>query len=145
MMSEWVDLHELMGFRDYMTKFPGGGYPEKVSQFVKRLSKERGRELVEGQDWGQFTDADGSKLDKILKTGRMVGVTYGYSPRYGQTIAHMVDLVMIDSDTAVILDNNFPGTYEWMSRAEFLRRWKMNHGGWGVWLNAPPPPPIPVN
>lgn len=145
MAAQWSNVPEIIGFRDYMTKFPGGGYPEKVSKYIKKLSTERGHELVEGRDWGQFTDADDYKLDKILTTGRMAGITYGYSPRYGSNVAHMVDLVMIDNDTAAILDNNFPGTIEWMDRKEFVRRWKIMGGGWGVWFNAPPPPPVPVN
>lgn len=145
MMAQWCNVPELIGFRDYMTKFPGGGYPAKVRQYITKLSKERGRELVEGTDWGQATDADIEKLGRVLKSGRIACVTYGYSPRYGSTVAHMVCCVMVDDDTCVILDNNFPGTYEWMSKTEFIRRWKINHGGWYVWLNAPPPPPIPVN
>jgi hypothetical protein len=146
MAADWQNVTEIMGLRDFMTKYPGGGYPEKLAAYVGKLSKERGHELKEGIDFGQTTDGDDKKLDAVLRTRRFAGVTYGYSPRYGSgLIAHMVCLVHIDADNAAILDNNFPGTIEWMSRAEFVKRWKANHGGWAVWFYAPPPPPIPTN
>jgi hypothetical protein len=144
MAAQWANVPELIGFRDWMTNFPGGGYPDKVRQYVKKLSVERGREMVEGVDYGQATDADEQKLAKILDGYRVACVTYGYSPRYGQNIAHMVCLMSF-GDHCVVLDNNFPGTYEWVEKKEFLRRWKMMQGGWVFWLNAPPPPPVPVN
>jgi hypothetical protein len=130
-----------------MTKYPGGGYPDKVRQYTALIAKSKGLPApIEGVDYGQFTDADANKLETLLNTYRIVGVTYGYSPRYGRgTIAHMVCLVHFDKQYAAILDNNFPGTLEWMSRDEFIRRWKINQGGWGFWLGNPPPPPVPVN
>jgi hypothetical protein len=39
----------------------------------------------------------------------MPAVTYGYSPRYGGRVAHMVNLVHLSERWAAILDNNFPG------------------------------------
>ena len=89
-------------------------------------------------------------LDKAMNEGAMVCVTYGYGERYrelGQsTIYHMVNLVLLDSEDACILDNNFPGTYEWMSREEFKRRWVHPDGrGWMITFLAPPPPPVPYN
>jgi hypothetical protein len=77
----------------------------------------------------------------------MCHVTYGYGERYRmQTIAHMVNLVHLDQKWAAILDNNFPGTYEWMPREEFLKRWAHPGGqGWAYVMLAPPPPPVPHN
>jgi hypothetical protein len=62
----------------------------------------------------------------------MVGVTYGYSPRYKSKISHMVDCVHFTDKWAAVLDNNFPGEdqYEWMAPDEFLSRWKQVNGGW---------------
>jgi hypothetical protein len=59
----------------------------------------------------------------------------------------MVNLVHFSAKWAAVLDNNFPGetNYEWMSPAEFTRRWKLGGGGWAVFLLSPPPPPPPAN
>jgi hypothetical protein len=82
-----------------------------------------------------------------MRDGALPCVTYGYGERYGSgTIYHMVALLHLDDSLACVLDDNFPGTYEWMSRAEFLKRWKHPSGsGWAVVLLLPPPPPVPSN
>jgi hypothetical protein len=87
-------------------------------------------------------------LKLACKTGRMPGVTYSFSPtgRYGgRRIAHMVSLVSADDRHFVILDNNYPGTYEWMTPEEFTRSYTGGGQGWAVILLAPPPSPVPVN
>ncbi|MBA4191752.1 MAG: hypothetical protein C0467_27545 [Planctomycetaceae bacterium] len=74
----------------------------------------------------------------------------------------MVNLVHLDDHTAAILDNNFPGTWLWMSRTDFLARWRGVRpdgraflardgrgravpigGGWAIVLLHSPPPPYP--
>jgi hypothetical protein len=137
--ARWQNVPELIGFRDFMTKYPGGGYPQKVDQFIPK--KAGGKEV----DYVQFTDSDPAPLYLALRTGRMPCITYGYSPRYGGNIAHMVNLVYLDDKWACILDNNFPATYEWVESKEFLRRWKMGGGGWSLVLLSPGAPPIPRN
>src|SRR5262249_1613552 len=87
-------------------------------------------------------------LEAIDRTGRMACMTYGYGPRYGGTIAHMVCCVKFSGEWAVGLDNNFPGEEAsgWLSFDEMLRRIQYPTGAaWVfVWL-TPPPPPIPHN
>lgn len=122
---------------------PGGGYPEKVADLIPKIAKDRGLPTPE---FVQHTGGDLSFLRLALRTGRMPGVTYGYSPRYGQNVSHMVTLVHLSEKWAAILDNNFPGEdkLEWMNIPEFERRWKLRGGGWGVVLLKPGPPPVPV-
>lgn len=117
----------------------GGGWPEKVDQVLRRHAP--------ALKYVQYEGTDPAILDKALAEGRIACVTYGYGERYGmQTIYHMVCLVHLDARYAAVLDNNFPGTYEWMSREEFLRRWVHPGGkGWAYVMLAPPPPPIPHN
>ena len=137
--GRWQNDPVFIGFRDFMTHYPGGGYPEKVDTMTKRKADGLPANYV------QFTDGDPKPLFLALHTGRMPCITYGYSPRYGQNIAHMVNLLYLDEKWACILDNNFPGTYEWVEYKEFLRRWRMGGGGWSVVLLNPSAPPVPHN
>jgi hypothetical protein len=142
MAARWQNCTALIGFRDFMTHYPGGGYPAKVDQMIPRMAQSKG---LPTPQYVQHTGGDPALLDLALKTGRMPCITYGYSERYGGPIAHMVCLVYLGPKWACILDNNFPkpDQLEWMERDELLRRWKMMGGGWCVILLAPPPPPIP--
>jgi hypothetical protein len=68
-------------------------------------------------------------------------VTYaGRDDFYSGPIAHMVNLVYMDDSRACILDNNRPGVFLWMTRKEFLQRWRDQGGGWAYVFLAPPPP-----
>lgn len=122
-----------------MRQEPGGGYPQKVDAMLKKYAP--------GVPYLQYQGSDPTFLEEVLKTGRPVAVTYnGRDPRYhNQTIAHMVTLVHLDSKNACILDNNFEKQYYWMSREEFLARWKGGREGWAVALLSPPPPGAPRN
>ncbi len=156
-------MSELYGFRDWMTRRPGGSYPEKFESTLNAYCKERG---IPCPGYVQHTGGDDEFLALALKTGRMVCVTYcgadGVS-RYGsEVIGHMVNLVHLDETIAAILDNNFPGTWLWMSRRDFLARWRGIRvdgrpylvrdgrgrlmpigGGWAIVLLQAPPPPYP--
>lgn len=136
--ARWQNEESLRGFQQKMRKEPGGGYPEKLDRMMARYCPNTA--------YLQYTGADSSLLKLALHTGRMPAVTYGFSPRYGNRIAHMVNLVHFSDRWACILDNNFPGEdkYEWMKPAEFERRWTLGNGGWAVFLLNPPPPPIPA-
>ena len=136
--ARWQNEESLRGFQQKMRKEPGGGYPEKLDRMMARYCPNTA--------YLQYTGADSSLLKLALHTGRMPAVTYGFSPRYGNRIAHMVNLVHFSDRWACILDNNFPGEdkYEWMKPAEFERRWTLGNGGWAVFLLNPPPPPIPT-
>jgi len=125
----------LFNFQKQMTREPGGGYPEKVDAMIAKYAP--------GTQYVQHTGGDEDFLKLALKTGRMPGVTYaGRDNRYGGPIAHMVNLIYLDENSACILDNNFPTKPLWMTRKEFLDRWRDRGGGWAVvLLNSPPPPP----
>jgi hypothetical protein len=137
--GHWQNVAELRGFQKKMQSEQGGGWPEKVDAMVAKYAPHT--------KYLQYNGADPAVLKLALKTGRMPAVTYGYSPRYGGRVAHMVNLVHLSAHWAAVLDNNFPGEdrYEWMAPTEFYRRWQMNGGGWAIVLLAPPPPPIPIN
>lgn len=137
MCSRWHNIRPLF---DVMHKIPyGGGWPQKVEETFKKFAPQYLGSLV------QYEGTDPAIMIKALSEGRMVCLTYGYSERYRmQTIYHMVCLVHLDDQWAVVLDNNHPGTYEWMKPAELYRRWAHPSGqGWCLFLLEPPPPPIP--
>jgi len=137
MAARW---HNVPPLSDIIHKInEGGGWPGKVDEIFRQYAPDI--------KYVQYEGADPSILDKALSDDRPACVTYGYGERYGmKTIYHMVLLVHIDARSAVILDNNFPGTYEWMSRAEFLKRWVHPSGkGWAYVMLLPPPPPVPHN
>lgn len=142
MNARWQNVAPLIGFLDWMTKHPGGGWPEKVDRMIEKKADGKPVEYL------QNTTGDEKLLELFLKTGRAVCITYGYSPRYvsplnpSGEISHMVLLVHMDEKWFVVLDNNFPENYEWCPREEGLRRFKLG-GGWLVGLLAPPPPPRP--
>ena len=134
----------LIGFRDFMASHPGGGWPQKVDQFIPRMAASKG---LPTPDYVQHTGGDLEFLKLALATGRYPCVTYAGSDGvfYRGNIAHMVNLVHLSDKWAVIHDNNYPKQYLWMTPAEFASRWRGNGGGWAVVLLSPPPTPIPVN
>lgn len=143
----WQNVRTLDGFRAWMQQRPGGGWPEKVDQTFAQFCREKGRSVP---PYIQHTGGDDSFLELALKTDRVPCVTYDgrddfYRDRFGRPaqIAHMVNLAHLDAKSAAIIDNNRPGYWVWMSRADFLSRWRGNSGGWAVVLLAPPPPPHP--
>lgn len=146
MMSRWHNFHPMIGvLQDRL----GGGWPQLVTKtFQRRAPGFTGYVQAEGSQTEQV-------IDWAMRTNRIVCVTYGYGERYqgsfnpsGQ-ISHMVIFLHMDPENtpnarACVLDNNFPGTYEWMPRAEALRRHRLK-GAWAIALLLPPPPPIPTN
>lgn len=146
MAARWQGIESMRGLRDWCAKDRGGAWPDKVDRQLRAFCRRRG---IVVPPYLQYEGRDPETvLNLCERTGRMACVTYGYSPRYGSTIAHMINCVKFGSHWAVGLDNNFPGdgNYEWMNHAEFLRRIK--HPGGSAWLFvwlAPPPPPVPHN
>lgn len=144
--AHWQNVPLLEDFRDWMTKHPGGGYPEKVTKMIEQIAKEKGQPVP---DYLQVQNNDLEILKAACASGRMPGVTYSSSPtgRYRGRIAHMVSLVHADDRWFVILDNNYPGAdkYEWMSPEEFIKTYSGGRTGWAVILLNPPPPPPPRN
>ncbi len=143
--ARWQRVPELYDLPEQLVKagIPGGGYPDKVDEVMKRFAPEA--------SYLQDTSGDADILEAILKTGRMPCVTYnGHDCHYSGSIAHMVCLSYFDRQTgwACISDNNFPSenSFVWMSPDEFLKRWKGDGGGgWVFALLAVPPPPPPHN
>jgi len=146
MAARWQGLESMRGLRDWCAKEAGGAYPAKVDRQLKAFCASRGMPVP------AYLQYEGRSVTTLLelceRTGRMACITYGYSPRYGGTIAHMICCPKFGGRLAVCLDSNFPGEsgYEWMSRDELVRRVTYPTGsGWlFVWL-APPPPPPPHN
>jgi hypothetical protein len=140
--ARYQNERKLIDLFDKMKREKGGGWPEKVDAMIKKYGP--------GTQYIQDTSGNYDLLVLAIKTGRPVGVTYdGHDSHYGPnaTIAHMVQLVYADDKFACISDNNFPGDnqYMWMSKSDFITRWKGNHGGWCVILLNPGPPPVPHN
>src|SRR5262245_6051173 len=150
MAARYQGLEQMRGWRDWCAaKYPGGGWPEKVEKTLAEWFRVKGIAPI------PYMQYEGNSPEEILtiieKTRRMASVTYGHSPRYGRGyIAHMVNGVHYGPRFGVVLDNNFPGdnAYEWMDRAEFVRRTRLQPGGrqgpaWiFVWL-TPGAPPAP--
>jgi hypothetical protein len=145
--ARWQNIPALVGFRDWMTKYPGGGWPEKLDKMIARLCQERG---LPKPDYVQVENLKDLEILRLAcRTGRMPAVTYERSPtgRYsGQRIAHMVSMPHCDGQHVAVLDNNYPGPtrYEWMTPEEFIRVCNPR-GYWAVVLLPPPPPPPPTN
>ena len=143
--AQWASVPELEDFFRWMWNKPGGGYPSKVDKMIAQKCREQNKPVpayiqVEGKDL--------SPLILASKTGRMSSITYGWSPtgRYnGRRIPHMVSLVHADGEWFGILDNNYPGTIEWMNQSEFKKSYFEggNGNGWAVILLEPGPPPPP--
>ncbi len=160
----YAGLNELRGLRDWAAKFPGGAWPEKVDRQLQQYAKEKGIALPA---YLQYTGSNPAELRELLelidRTGRIAAIAYGYSPRYGGPINHMVFSPKCGSGRwACIVDNNQIGgirgeensRFEWMTREELedrmrtqaaLGRRAVKSNPWVfVWL-APPPPPPPFN
>jgi hypothetical protein len=144
--SIWQHVHPTEKVFEWMWRYPGGGYPQKVDKVIAQIAAEKG---VEVPDYIQVENRDLEILKLACRTGRSPNVTYNFSPtgRYGgQKIAHMVSLMHLDDKWACILDNNFPGTFEWMDVQTFLSVYTGGRGnGWAVIFLDPGPPPPPYN
>lgn len=144
MASRWANMREYRGLRNWAANEPGGAYPQKVD---RQLAAYASRNNLPPPRYINFVGQSPEILEQALRSGRMPSVTYNGRDgvRYRGTIAHMVNLVHFDARWACVLDNNGIGENEliWLSREEFLARWRdSSRGGWAViWLNFPPPPP----
>lgn len=154
MAARWSGLEDYRGLRDWCASEPGGGYPGKVDDQLKRFAAAKG---FAGAPYYQMEGKPAevaATLEWASRNGLMAAMTYGYSPRYGsRTIAHMTACPKFDGRFAVCMDNNAIGgveppdrLFEWMERDELVRRCCYPSGtGWVfVWL-GPPPPPLPKN
>lgn len=146
MAMRYQGLDTLRGFRDWCAGFPGGGYPAKLDEQIRKFCDQK---TLSVPDYLQYEGRDPSILRDALKGGRMAAVTYSGrdGARYAGPIAHMVCLVHLDEQWACLLDNNGIGENEllWLRSADFLERWSGSGSGWAVVFLAPPPPPVPRN
>jgi len=146
MAASYGNVEPLFGFQAFMKKRPGGGYPQKVDKMIEAYCAEQ---KCAKPAYLQVEEAGLATVKMAFRTGRPVSITYCYSPsgRYGGArISHMVSLFHCDDKWACVIDNNFPGTYEWMTPEELLKT--ANCGGgriWAVILLNPGPPPPPCN
>jgi hypothetical protein len=143
--GQWQNDPVFTGLFEWMFHRPGGGYPEKVDRVIEAYCKERS---LQRPDYIQLEGDDLGPLRLACSRGLMPGVTYNFSPtgRYGgQRVAHMVSLVHLDDRWAAVLDNNFPGTIEWMDPPTFKQVYTGGRSGWSVILLRDGPPPIPRN
>lgn len=155
--SRWAGGGSLAGFQRWMTRRPGGGWPEKLAAMIREYCRETGRPVPR---YVQHTGGDPAFLDLAVRTRRMAAVTYaGADDFYGGTIAHMVDLAHLDGETGAVIDNNRAGSFVWAGRTQIVNRWKGLDdagrplrvwtrrgpvpvgGGWAVVFLGPPPPP----
>lgn len=131
---------------DWMRSYPGGSYPDKLTQTLNQCAKEKGFSVP---TYIQVQDTDLDIIKMATKNGIMPGVTYGFSPsgRYsGRQISHMVSIVHATDNWFCVLDNNYIGesAFEWLTPAEFKRAYTARGGnGWSVFLLTNPPSPAP--
>lgn len=159
--ARYLGMEEFRGYRDWSAKGPGGSWPSRVDQQIAAWAKKNN---LPAPQYLQYQGPDpGPLLELIDRTGRIACIAYGYSPRYGGPINHMVFSPKPGSGKyACIVDNNQIGgvngneasRYEWMTREELIKRMKTSANRWNqpiatnawvfCWL-APPPPPPPFN
>ncbi|HQR06997.1 MAG TPA: hypothetical protein PLN21_09255 [Gemmatales bacterium] len=143
MSLDWHHVHGYPGkYQQWLTRFPGGSWPEKAAQQLKQYASANN---LKAPEILQSTNGDLELLVAAVKNGYHPAITYSKSPtgRYGgQRISHMVNLRAARAGPQkawCIKDNNYPG-YEWMTESQF----KAIHDGWSVIvLNQPDPPPVP--
>lgn len=130
------------GMFEWMFTRPGGSYPAKLAKSIQDYAKEKG---LTPPKVLQVEHADFDLLKKACASGRLPGVTYSRSPtgRYGGArIAHMVSLPHCDGVLCAVLDNNYPGSYEWMTAEEARKAGVLE---WCVILLEKGAPPVPQN
>jgi hypothetical protein len=148
MAADWANEPALVDLRDYMRRFPGGGYPQKVTEVITRRCRALG---VPEPAYLQVQGHDLDLLARAVRGGHLACVTYCHSPtgRYGgRRVAHMVNCVAARAGPArrwAVLDNNYPGTIEWLTEDQFRTAYTGLGGGWAVILLKPGPPPAPRN
>lgn len=150
MCFRYVGEEEMRGLRDWCAQDAGGGWPEKVDKQIQAFCAQK---KIKVPPYIQYEGRDPEPLiEAALKSGRMIGITYGWSPRYPgvRYIAHMTCCVKYSGRFAVVLDNNFidskEGKYEWMDKEELVRRTKYpSSTAWVFVPLTPPPPPSPRN
>jgi len=141
--ARWQDIDGLKDMMEWMRRYPGGGYPDKVDAMIERkLGPSHNLNYIHA-----YGERAVPLIRRAARHGYLVCVTYGYGERYGESINHMVNMAHLDDQWAVILDNNFPNSWEWMSPEEFKARadWGTRGAGelWAIIFVTNPQPPVP--
>lgn len=103
----------------------GGAYPAKLEAFL--------REFLPDERWVSWEGKTTDLIESYNRRGLPVGVTINTGELYDwRPIHHMVSLVHLDDDLACYVDNNDPGKYHWINRAEFDARFVDGDTGWFV-------------
>jgi hypothetical protein len=110
----------------WMATYGGGENPDRLKQRFDR----------EGVRFAQTLEGDETFLAWAIRTRRGCGVTVHEG-------THMVDLIDLTDEEAVLLDNNNVGRLIRMPRDEFLAEWHASHG-WAVAPVYTPAAPSPV-
>lgn len=138
------NVPQLKDFQKFMTRYRGGGWPQKVDAMIAACCKAANMPIP---DYIQVENGDWSLIELALKTGRMPAITYKVPDKFGRLVlAHMVNIVCLRNGVAAFRDNNFVGEkeIEWWSEAEGKDRAGGSHF-WAVILLAPRPPMPPHN
>lgn len=122
MLLRWQGQFEMAD--QWRATYSGGEYAQRLNQRLEAA------ELC----YAFTLRGDEGFLDWALRTRRGAGVTFWPG--------HAVNLVHLDEQWAGLLDNNRLESVIWISRAEFIPRWR-HYGGWAWTLVYAPPPPLP--
>ncbi|HEX4613996.1 MAG TPA: hypothetical protein VH092_37790 [Urbifossiella sp.] len=131
--ARFQGVRELDGFRPWLQGRPGGSYPEKLAADLKEYCGLKG---VPVPRYVMGTGVDTRLMELAYQTRRCPAITH--------TAAHMVSGMHLDSTEGAILDNNYPGRWEWASTSRYVDVYSQaprGRYGWVVVLLAPPPPP----
>lgn len=146
--AHWADVEVLEGLFDWMKRHPGGGTPRKLKRMIERLCEEKGVPVPRYVQFEGDADEALAIMQLACATGRMPACTYYRSPtgRYrGRRISHMVSIAHADEKWVAVLDNNYPGSLEWMTHSEWQRCASYRGNVWVAVLldNGPPPLALP--
>jgi hypothetical protein len=109
-------------------KRPGGYHPIKFDELA--------RDVAPDLKYAHHLGGDYEVLKRWSETGHPVCVTWSTSSLYGgQQVAHMVTGSHFGDNSAAIIDNNDPGKWYWVPKAEFERRWRGMGGPWAMALS----------
>ncbi len=148
--ADYQGIEGLDRVLEWMTRHPGGGWPEKVDRVL---------EAMLGPDHGiEYLHVEGPEafplLERASREGLLPCVSLGYSERYpelGYQMDHMVNVPHFGEEWVCVLDNNHIGEdrFEWIPRAEFeVRSSWSSRGPYQVWaiifFSGTPQPPEPL-
>jgi hypothetical protein len=120
----WLNQDEVANW--WKAAYSGGEYASRVMQ-----------RLDEAAIAYVATEEGDAAVLEYASRNRLV-VVIPYKP------AHCINLVDLNSQYAVLLDNNRTGEYEYVPREKFLSQWREQFGGFAVVIIGTPAPPWPA-